>query len=108
DRTTAATLNTGGATLVGVIGSDAVTLNTGAAVGTFADHNVGLNKVVSISGLTISGAQADDYTLTQPSTTASITPLYLTVTGITASNKIYDATTSATLNTSGAALNGVI
>ncbi len=108
DRTTGAALNTGSASLVGVIGSDDVSLSTGSAVGTFDTKDVGAGKTVSISGLTISGAQAADYTLAQPSTTASITKLYLTVTGITADNKIYDATTTATLNTGLAALNGVI
>src|SRR5205807_7564404 len=36
-----------------------------------------------------------------------ITPAPLTVTGITANNKVYDATTKATLSTSSAALVGV-
>src|SRR5262249_18012140 len=111
DATTAATLNTSGATLVGVFAGDVVTLNTGAASGTFATKDVGSAISVAVSGLTIGGAQAGDYTLTQPTTTANITPATLaplTVTGITANNKIYDATTTAALNTSGAALVGVL
>ncbi len=55
DGGTNATLNTGGAALVGVIGSDSVTLNTGGATGFFSDKNVGLGKTVTVSGLTISG-----------------------------------------------------
>src|SRR6266498_1506169 len=85
-----------------------VTLDTSGAVGTFSDKSVGKRKTVSISGLTIGGAQADEYMLTQPTTTASITPMYLTVSGITASNKIYDAITAATIDTTGAVPNGVI
>ncbi len=49
-----------------------------------------------------------DYTLIQPTTTATITPKTLTVTGITASNKPYDGTTTASLTTSGATLQGVV
>ena len=66
----------------------------------------------NVAGLTFGGTTQDgtaasvDYTLTQPTTTANITPATLTVTGITASNKVYDGTTTATLNTSGAALRG--
>jgi len=108
DGTTVAALNTAGAVLVGVIAGDSVTLNTAAAGGTFTDKNVGLGKTVAVSGLTLSGAQAGNYTLTQPTTTASITPKTLTVTGITANDKVFDGTTAATLNTSGAALVGVV
>ena len=75
DQTTTASLNVAGATLVGIQGGDEVTLVTSAAVGTFDDKNVGPNKTVSITGLTLAGAQASGYTLVQPSTTASITPL---------------------------------
>ena len=70
---TNAVLNVGGATLVGVIGSDNVTLNTGGATGYFTNSNVGAGKTVFVSGLTISGSSATNYSLTQPTTTASIT-----------------------------------
>ncbi len=116
-----ARLNTSAATLVGVINGDAtppgpgtVSLVTSGATGTFASPDVANNIVVQISGLTLTGKTKDgtaaslDYTLIQPTTTANITPRTLTVSGITASNKTYDVTTSATLNTSGATLNRVI
>ena len=61
-------------------------------------------KTVTISGLALTGADAGNYTLVQPTTTADITIGTLTVTGITASNKVYDGTTVATLDTSGIAL----
>ena len=102
DASTAATLNTTSAALVGVFSGDTVNLNTGGATGTFASDNVGNGITVTVSGLTISGAQAGDYTLTQPTTTANITPAGLTVSGITAENQVYDASTQATVNTSGA------
>ncbi len=106
NASTTATLNTTGAALVGVISGDTVTLGTSGATGTFASKNVG-TITVTVAGLTISGAQAGDYTLTQPTTTANITAAGLTVSGITATNKIYNANTNATLTTTGAALVGV-
>ena len=108
DRTTAATVNTAGASLVGVFAGDSVTLGTGGATGTFASANVGTAIPVAVSGLTLGGSSASDYTLAQPTTSASITPRDLTATGITANNKVYDGTTAATLNTAGAGLDGVI
>jgi hypothetical protein len=106
---TVAGLNTSGATLVGVQGSDAVTLSTSSAAGTFATKNVGQNLAVSVSGLTVSGSAvtAGDYTLAQPGATANITPAGLTVTGVTASDKVYNANAVAVLHTAGAALVGV-
>ena len=106
--TTAATINTASAVLVGVIQPDVVTLNTTGVTGTFADKNVGTAKVVTTAGFTLSGANAGNYTLTQPSLTANITAASLTVTGVTANNKVYDGTTAATLNTGSASLSGVI
>ena len=108
DGNTTATLNTAGATLVGVVSGHTVTLNTGGATGTFDTKNVGTGKTVTVAGLTISGADAGNYTLTQPTTTANITAKSLTVSGITANNKIYDGGITATLNTGGAALVGVV
>src|SRR6185437_8060937 len=69
DATTAAQLNTGSAALVGVVGTDNVVLNTGGALGTFSDKNVANNKTVQVSGLTISGTAAGNYSLTQPTAT---------------------------------------
>ena len=56
----------------------------------------------------LSGADANNYTLTSSntSTTASITAKSITATGVTAQNKTYDGNTSATI--SGGTLNGVI
>ncbi|MDD5099028.1 MAG: YDG domain-containing protein, partial [Candidatus Colwellbacteria bacterium] len=95
------------AVLVGVVGGDSVTLNTGSAVGTFDTPDVGTGKTVTVSGLALSGADSGNYTLTQPTTTASIFAAGLTITGVTANDKTYDGTTTATLNTGGATLVGV-
>ena len=108
DGTTTATLDTTGATLVGAVTGDAVTLDTTGAAGAFTDAEVGTDKTVLVSGLTLTGADAGNYTLAQPTTTATITQAGLTVAGIEAQNKVYDATTDATLIVSNATLVGVI
>ena len=107
DRSTLAILNTGNAYLVGLMPGDAVTLISTSATGTFSDRNVGTGKAVSTSGFRLGGTDSGNYTLTQPSFTADISPADLTVSGITA-NKVYDRTTVATLNTSGASLTGLV
>lgn len=96
DGTTAATLTTTGAALVGVIGGDAVTLTTAGATGTFANKHVGTGKTVTVAGLALGGADAGNYVVTPPTTTASITARLMTVTA-TGVDKIYDKTTSATV-----------
>ena len=95
DGTTAATLNTAGAAPQGVFSGDTVTLAAAGATGTFSGKNVANGLMVSVSGLTIGGPQAGDYWLAQPTTTANITALPVTVTAA-ASTKVYDGTTSAT------------
>lgn len=72
DGNTLATLNLGSALLVGLYGDDTVNLSTTGAAGAFATKNVGTVKTVSVTGLSISGAQAFNYSLIQPSTTADI------------------------------------
>lgn len=84
---------TGSVSLTGVIGGDSV---TASALLAFADKNAGSNKVVTISGGSLTGADAGNYSLSLPaSTLASILQKALTAT-VTASNKTYDGTTSAT------------
>jgi autotransporter-associated beta strand protein len=95
--TTAAALNVGAATLNGKIATDVVNLDTAGAVGAFADKHVGPAKPVTTSGFTLTGADRTNYVLVQPTTSAAISPAVLMVSGITASDKVYDALTSATL-----------
>ena len=94
DGTTHATIAT--RTLTGVIGADAVTLTGGTA--NFNSKDVLAATTVTVTGLTLTGAQAGDYVLGNPSETASasITPASLTI-AITAANKTYDGATAATL-----------
>jgi Bacterial Ig-like domain (group 3)/YDG domain/Concanavalin A-like lectin/glucanases superfamily/Domain of unknown function (DUF2341) len=107
DGNTTATVSTNGSTLVGIAGADIVTL-AGTAAGTFATKTVAVGKTITVSGLTLSGADSANYTLIQPSLTANITAASLTVTGVTASNKVYDGNTTATVSTNGSALAGII
>jgi len=69
-----------------------VSFNNGSADAVFTDKNVGAGKTVTISGLTIGGADAGNYSLTQPTTTANITARDITVKAIN-SSKTYDGTT---------------
>ncbi|MEJ2201106.1 MAG: MBG domain-containing protein, partial [Desulfuromonadaceae bacterium] len=86
---------------------DTVALDVSAAAGAFADKNVGIGKAVTVSGLTLTGADAGNYTVSDASgATANITAKAITASGITAANKVYDATVTATLNTGSATLTG--
>lgn len=78
DATTTAS-STGTAALVGIVGGDAVSISGSPSL-TFDNANVGTGKTISVSGYTLSGAQAARYTLTQPSLTADITTKALTIT----------------------------
>lgn len=81
DGTTAATLTNGNYTLSAPIGGDVVTLNH-FANGTYADKNVGANKQVTVTGLTLSGAAGGNYqlnTTTLAASVGSITTAPLTV-----------------------------
>jgi hypothetical protein len=83
--------------LSGLLGSDVVTLIGGTA--SFADKNVGTNKLVTLTGATLGGADAGNYSLSSVGTQhVDITPKLLTG-SFTANNKVYDGTTVATVNT---------
>ena len=77
---------------------------------TFANKNAGEGKTVTVSGLSLGGTDAANYILASTTViaSASITPATLTVTGITAEDKVYDRSTAAVLNTAGAVLVGVL
>ena len=110
DGTTAATLSAGNYHLSGVLGNDVVTLNDPTS-GTYDTKDAGSGKMVSVTGLSISGRSAANYTLAGSSISGPvglITALPLTVTGITAAAKVYDGTTAATIDTGGATLSGML
>ncbi len=106
DGGTGATLG-GVVSLNGVFGGDTVNLS-GTAVGTFVSADVGTDIVVNVTGYTLAGVSSAHYTLTLPAATADITAAGLTVTGVTANDKAYDGTVSATLDLGSAALSGVV
>jgi hypothetical protein len=109
DRTTAATLSSNNVVLSGVVAGDTVVLNTNGYVANFASPAVGNAVAVRVSGLSLSGAGAANYSLTQPSLAANITAAPVTIaSGLTANNKVYDRTTTATLSSNNVVLSGVV
>ncbi|NHZ90073.1 filamentous hemagglutinin N-terminal domain-containing protein [Massilia sp. CCM 8733] len=90
DGTLAATLKLSDNRLAG----DVLSVNAGNAV--FGDKNVGSAKAISAGGMTLSGADAGNYTLASntASASASITPRTLNV-SIGGAVKVYDGTTAA-------------
>ncbi|WP_244140680.1 YDG domain-containing protein, partial [Burkholderia sp. BCC1047] len=80
-------------------------LSISGNTGSFSDKNVGTGKSVVGSGLSLAGADAQNYDLTTTVTGASITPKTITASA-TAENKVYDATTTATIGA--ITLNGII
>ena len=84
---------------------DAVSV-TGSATGSFATINVasGVSVSVSVSGLSLAGAQSSNYALTLPTLAANITAKALSITGVVAADKSYDGTTAATLSGTAALL----
>ena len=87
----------------GTINGDVTIIATNGA---FDNKNVGTGKTVS-ADITISGSDAGNYQFTKvETTTASISKKNLTVSNSSASNKVYDGTTSASIT--GASLVGAI
>jgi len=100
DGTTDATVDFTGASLNGIVGTEDVTLDTSAYTASFADKTAGTDKAVTVSGVALAGADAGNYTVTQPiGLLADIAVRNLTVTA-TAEDKVYDGTTDATVQLS--------
>lgn len=90
DGTTAVTLH--GGTLTGVISGETVSAVTPTS-GTITDANVGSGKIVTISNIDLTGADAGNYTLTQPAVTVNISAKPLTDSMITlGTQKTYTGT----------------
>lgn len=85
--------------LSGAVAGDQVRLVFNKATATFEDKNAGVDKVVKAKGYTLTGADAVNYTLVQPTDLeADITPKQLTVSGYKVKDLAYDGfTTAATL-----------
>jgi len=91
--------------LTGVISGDDVGTS---ATGAFDTRNVGTGKAVTVSGVSLTGSDAGNYTVSSTTTTGSadITPKILTVDGVTVLDKTFDGTLSAQV--AGIALGGIV
>ena len=82
DRTTSATFS-GTPALNGVFAGDTGNVNVGGTPSAaFVSFDVGTGIVMNVSGYTLTGTRAFNYTVGQPTLTADITPKALTITGI--------------------------
>ncbi|MPS92492.1 YDG domain-containing protein [Comamonas sp.] len=109
DGTLTAGLNTAGASFSGMVAGDSLSVAT--ASGSFSDKNAATGKTVSVSGISLGGADAGNYTLASSTatTTADISRATIaSVGGITAINRTYDGTLTAGLNTAGASFTGMV
>lgn len=81
---------------VSPLGADDVTVSYGAA--NFDTKDVGTGKLVTVTGITLGGVQAGNYTLTSATetTTAAITQKALSA-EVTVGDKMYDNTTDAAI-----------
>ena len=110
DGTTTAALAAANYSLSGVVGSEAVILNNPTS-GTYDDKNTGTGKTVSVTGLSISGADAGNYVLSATGASGAIGAI--SAKSLTASltgtvSKTYDGTTSAALAADNYIMSGVI
>src|SRR5262249_48140859 len=86
------------------VSGDVLTLSYAGA--TFSDKNAGTGKSVTITGVSVSGADAANYAYSSTaSATANISSRALTVSA-SGVNKIYDGTTTANVNLTDNRLNG--
>ena len=111
---TTADITQGSLTVTGTVyaGDGGFTTSGTVSAGTFASKNVGNSITVTpdLGALVLSGTNASNYYIAGPtsSLTAAITPKPLTITGITANNKVYDSTTLAYLTNGTLGLSGVV
>ncbi len=93
-----ATLDTSSAALHGYVQTEGPKLQlvSSGAQAEFVDKNVGTGKAVTVTGLTLAGDAAKNYTLRQPTgLTANITEKTLTLGNVTVAPKVYDGKTDA-------------
>ncbi|MBH9577752.1 YDG domain-containing protein [Inhella proteolytica] len=96
DGNTTATL--GGTAVPTALGGDSVTLS-GTPLASYDTKQVGTGKPVKVSGLSLSGPDAGNYSFAGSlMLSGDITPATLVLSGLTALNKVYDGTTLAQLS----------
>lgn len=113
DTTTTATLKDGYSISEGIISGDEVSLSVGDNPANFKDKNAGKDKLVEITGLSLTGTSASNYTIDSVyTTTASINKIPVKIGrlldygdgvtgidgGLSVDDKEYDDTTTATIN----------
>ncbi|MGP0066485.1 MAG: Ig-like domain repeat protein [Isosphaeraceae bacterium] len=81
DSTTTATLDTSSAVLSGVLNGDTVSVSPSGYTATYSSPDAGTGIPVTVTGLSLTGADAGNYVLTQPTNlTGDITQAPLTLT----------------------------
>jgi trimeric autotransporter adhesin len=111
DGTTSATLSSNNVSLTGVAAGDSgnIALSTNGYAASFATATVGNGKTVTVSGLSLTGSAAGNYTLTQPTLVANVTAATLTVaSGLMGNNRVYDGSTTATISSNNVSLSGIV
>ena len=108
DGKTAATVDISAAQIDGMVDNDDVNISAGTAA--FADKNVGKDKEVTFTDFVLTGDDANNYSLSaQPaSVTAEITVKPVTITGVSAEDKVYDGTDKAEVNTESAQITEIV
>lgn len=105
DGTTSATLVLDTMTVSGTLDGDDFDIDV---IGNFSNKSVGTDKDVELI-FSLTGADKDQYSVSgQTTTTASITQRDLYVDGVTANEKEYDQTTTATINHSNITYTGLV
>ena len=92
----------------GMVDNDDVSISAGTAA--FADKNAGKDKEVTFTDFVLTGDDANNYSLSaQPaSVTAEIAVKPVTITGVSAVDKVYDGTDKAEVNTESAQITEVV
>ena len=83
-------------TLNGFVGSEGTGIILDVGAGKYADKNVGVDKVVTFSGRTLTGSGAENYTITPVTTVGTITPKPLAAGLVGSFDKTYDGNANVT------------
>lgn len=83
-----------------VVASDWGNVTAAGTSALYTTKTVGTNKEVTVSGVALSGARSANYSIATSvvNNTSTITAAPLTITGVTANNKTYTGTNTATLS----------
>jgi outer membrane protein OmpA-like peptidoglycan-associated protein len=106
DAADAATGDLSDASLIGVQFSDDVSITQTGFSATFADANAADNKVVTFTGVTLSGTKAANYSVVQPTATANVTKASSGLAWTTPASVVYGTTLSATQLSATASVEG--